>query len=56
MVADISKNSNMFLNNGGVIDADRQWLHVSNSVRYEIYSIGSFLVNRHAFGNGVIIS
>lgn len=30
--ADMSKNSNMFLNNGGVIDSDRQWLHVSNSV------------------------
>ncbi|XP_031618036.1 motile sperm domain-containing protein 2-like [Contarinia nasturtii] len=32
IVGDMSKNSSMFLNNGGVIDTDRQWLHVSNSV------------------------
>lgn len=31
-VADIPKSSNIFLNNGGVIDSDRQWLHVTNSV------------------------
>lgn len=32
IVADISKNSNN-LNNGGAVDIDRQWIHVSNSVR-----------------------
>lgn len=29
---DLTKTSNMFLNNGDVIDTDRQWLHFSNSV------------------------
>lgn len=34
MVADMSKNNNTYYNNGGVIDSDRQWLHVSNTVSF----------------------
>lgn len=31
-MGDMTKNSVTFLNNGGIMDTERQWLHVSNSV------------------------
>lgn len=32
MMGDMAKNSVTFLNNGDIIDSDRKWLHVTNSV------------------------
>lgn len=37
MVADMSKNNNTYYNNGGMIDNDRQWLHVSNTVSLRLF-------------------
>lgn len=37
-MGDMAKNSVTFLNNGGVMDSERQWLHVSNSVSQNVLS------------------
>lgn len=42
-LTDVPKNINMYPSNGGIImDSDRQWLHVSNSVRQFIDNVSSF--------------
>lgn len=45
----------MFLNNGGIIDTDRQWLHVSNSVRITIIQFDANAIHCNQFNRFLVL-